>query len=82
MSIEQSLSQAPMGLQGIELDETPAVEIEIENPEGVRVNIDGVEIDMMPEEEEGAFDENLAEVMDEGALQKMASDLGDRKRGG
>ena len=75
MSIEQSLSQAPMGLQGIELDETPAIEIEIENPEGVRVGIDGMEIDLMPEEPEGEFDENLAEVMSEGDLQKLASDL-------
>ena len=74
MSIEQSLSQAPMGLEGIELDDTPAIEIQIENPEGVMIGIDGMEIDLMPEEE-GEFDENLADVMDKGDLQKMASDL-------
>ena len=50
MSIEQSLSQAPMGLNDLELDDTPVLEIEIENPEGVRVNMDGIEIDLMPEE--------------------------------
>jgi len=74
MSIEQSLSQAPMGLNALELDDTPVIEIEIENPEGVRVNMDGIEIDMMPEEEEG-FGDNLAEYIDDGELQKIASDL-------
>lgn len=72
--IEQSLSQAPLGIDSIVQDETPAIEIEIENPEGVKIGIDGMEIDLMPEEE-GEFDENLAEVMDEGELQKVASDL-------
>jgi len=75
MSIEQSLSQAPMGLNALELDDTPVIEIEIENPEGVRLNMDGIEIDMMPEEEEEGFSDNLAEYMDAGELQKIASDL-------
>ena len=74
MSIEQSLSQAPMGLNALELDDTPVIEIEIENPEGVRLNMDGMEIDLMPEEEEG-FSDNLAEYIDDGELQKIASDL-------
>jgi hypothetical protein len=75
MSIEQSLSQAPMGLNDLELDDTPAIEIEIENPEGVRLNMDGVEIDLMPEDDEEGFSDNLAEYMDGGELQKIASDL-------
>ena len=75
MSIEQSLSQAPLGLQDIELDETPAVEIEIVNPEGVKIGMDGVEIDLMPETEEEDFSDNLAEYMDDSELQKIASDL-------
>ena len=75
MSIEQSLSQAPLGLSGLEIDDTPAIEIEIENPEGVRIGIDGMEIDLMPEEDEEGFDDNLAEYMDEGELEKIASDL-------
>ena len=74
MSIEQSLSQAPMGLNDLALDDTPAIEIEIENPEGVRLNMDGIEIDLMPEDEEG-FGDNLAEYMDSGELEKIASDL-------
>ena len=75
MSIEQSLSQAPLGLDGIVMDDTPAIEIEIENPEGVKIGIDGMEIDMMPEADEENFDDNLAEIMDQGELQKVASDL-------
>ena len=75
MSIEQSLSQAPMGLNALELDDTPVIEIEIENPEGVRLNMDGTEIDLMPEEDEEGFSDNLAEYMDAGELQKIASDL-------
>ena len=75
MSIEQSLSQAPLGLQDIELDETPAVEIEIVNPEGVKIDMDGIEIEMTAEEEDEGFDDNLAEYIDEGELQKIASDL-------
>jgi hypothetical protein len=75
MSIEQSLSQAPLGLQDIELDDTPAVEIEIVNPEGVKIGMDGIEIDLMPEAEEEDFSDNLAEYMDDSELQKIASDL-------
>ena len=74
MSIEQSLSQAPLGLQDIELDDTPAVEIEIVNPEGVKIDMDGIEIEMVQSTEEG-FSDNLAEYMDDGELQKIASDL-------
>ncbi len=74
MSIEQSLSQAPLGLNDVEIDNTPAIEIEIENPEGVKIGIDGMEIDLMPEEDEG-FGDNLAEYIDESELQKIASDL-------
>ena len=75
MSIEQSLSQAPLGLNNEDLDSTPVLEIEIENPDGVKVGIDGVEIDLMPEEEDDDFGKNLAESIDEGELQKISSDL-------
>ncbi len=74
MSIEQSLSQAPLGLKDVELDDTPVIEIEIENADGVRLNVDGSEIDLTPEEEEG-FGDNLAEYMDKSELEKISSDL-------
>jgi hypothetical protein len=58
-------------------DDTPAVEIMIEDPEDVVIGIDGLEIDLMPEDDtdEPEFDANLAEFMDEGELEKLGSDL-------
>jgi len=65
-----------MGFEDIVQDDTPAIEIEIEDPEGVKIGVDGVEIDLMPEEETGEdFGANLAEYMDEGELSKLADDL-------
>ena len=71
-----SLSQAPLGLDALAAeDDGPGIEIEIENPEGVRVNLDGIEIDLMPEEDGEKFDANLAETMDKGDLQRVASEI-------
>ena len=75
MSIERSLSQAPLGLNALEMDDTPAMEIEIINPDGLKIGIDGVEVDLMPETEEEDFSDNLAEYMDDSELQKIASNL-------
>jgi hypothetical protein len=58
------------------MTEEPALEIEIEDPESVKIGIDGVEIELMPEPETAEeFDANLAEYMDEGELQSLASEL-------
>jgi hypothetical protein len=74
-----SLSQAPVGLDALtqpeDMEDGPGIEIMIENPEGVVVGMDGMEIDMMPDADEEEFDTNLAEEMDEGELQKVSSDL-------
>jgi hypothetical protein len=67
-----SLSQAPMGLGAMipepqDIEEGPGIEILLE-----------AEGDVMPEETETeaeAFDANLAELMDESALQKVGSDI-------
>jgi hypothetical protein len=71
-----SLSPAPEGIDFSDMvqDDTPAVEIIIENPDDVVIGIDGMAIDLMPEEGP-AFDANLAEFMDEGELEKLGSDL-------
>jgi len=60
-------------------DGGPDIEIAIDNPEGVEIGIDGVTIDLMPDEGEGSddFDANLAEFMDDSALQSISSDLVD-----
>jgi len=73
--IEQSLSQAPLGLDALMGGDEPMVEIEIENPEGLKIGMDGMVIDLLEEPEEESFDENLAEVMDAGQLGTIASDI-------
>jgi len=74
-----SLSQAPMGLNALaqpeDFEEGPGIEIQIENPDGVVVNMDGMKIDMMPEDGEKDFDANLAEEMNESELQKLGSEI-------
>lgn len=74
MSIEKSLYAAPEGLAG--LDQEPDIEIEIEDPESVKLSIEGEEILEM-RQGEGAedFNENLADVLDEGTIQSLAGDL-------
>jgi hypothetical protein len=67
------LPQAADGVQGMD---APDIEIEIEDPEALRISADGLEIELTPEAPTADdFDANLAEFMDEGALQTLASDL-------
>ena len=71
-NIDQALTPLDPSL----LSEEPAIEIEIEDPEGVKIGIDGVEIDLMPEPETAEdFGANLAEYMDDSELQSLASEL-------
>ena len=66
----------PLSIDDIQQDDNPAVEIMIENPDDVEIGIDGLTIDLMPDEETAEdFGANLAEYMDEGELGKLASDL-------
>ena len=59
-----------------EMGDEPVIEIEVEDPESMRIGIDGVEIELEPAEEGPEdFDANLAEYMDEGELQSIASEL-------
>jgi len=76
MAIDKAMYGMPEGIEALALEEAP-IEIEIENPEDVRVGVGGVEIDLMPEDEseEEAFDSNLAEFMSEADLQKVASEI-------
>ena len=71
--IEKSLYQAPVGIESIA---TPDIEIEIEDPESVKIGIDGMEIEIEPAEpSDEDFDANLAEYMSEGDMTEIAGDL-------
>ena len=72
--IDKGLYAAPTGIQALPAE--PDIEIEIENPDGVRIGMDGVEIEIEPEGKSADdFDANLAEFMDEGELAMLASEL-------
>ena len=59
-----------------EMGDEPMIEIEIEDPESVKIGIGGVEIELAPSKETAEdFDANLAEYMDDGDLQEIASEL-------
>lgn len=76
MDIDKSLNQAPLGMSPMmEMDEGPDIEIEIEDPESVSIDMDGLEIEIDPSEDEGDFNNNLAEDLDEGVLTELAGDL-------
>jgi len=71
-NMDQALIPMDMGM----MTEEPALEIEIENPDDVKIGIGGIEIDLMPKPETAdEFDANLAEYMDDGELQTLASEL-------
>jgi len=76
-NIDKALNQAPLGLGADDMAGGADIEIEIVNPEGVKIGIDGLEIDLMPDEgDEGEeFDSNLAEFMDDSELASVAGDL-------
>jgi hypothetical protein len=73
MSIENSLYAAPVGLDSLGENES-SIEIEVVDPESVTINAGDMEITIVPDGEDD-FGKNLAEDMDEGELQKIASDL-------
>jgi len=78
MAVEKGLYQAPMGIEE-EIEDVmgePDLEIEIEDPEAVRVSVDGEEILEIAEGEGGPdFYGNLAEEMDEDQLESLGFEL-------
>ena len=77
MAMEKGLYQAPEGLEALAAAE-PDIEIEIEDPEAVRIGMDGLEIELEPSKKEPSdedFDANLAEYMSEGDLTEIVGDL-------
>jgi hypothetical protein len=75
MSIEKSLYAAPVGIEEA-LNDEPDLEITIEDPESVEIGVDGMPIlRIEKDDEEDDFDENIADVLDDGALAELAGDL-------
>jgi len=75
MAIDKALYQAPEGIEALAEKEVP-IEIEIEDPESVRIGIDGMEIEIEPgKETDDDFNANLAEELDDGVLASLASEL-------
>ena len=75
MAIDKALYQAPEGIEALAEKEVP-IEIEIEDPESVRIGIDGMEVEIEPGKEvSDEFNANLAEDLDESVLADLASEL-------
>jgi len=75
MAMEKGLYAAP---EGMEEDTGAAIEIEIEDGPEISMNEDGsvdIVFESETEVEDGSFDENLADVIDEGYLQSLSSEL-------
>ena len=80
MAIEKGLYAAPEGIDGelMDSDDDAALEIEIVNPDMVTLDDGSVEITIIPGAEPsdmGGFDTNLAEALEEGALNELADEL-------
>jgi hypothetical protein len=75
MAVDKSLMEAPQGIAGMAMDMEP-IEIEIVDPEAVRIGMDGVELEIEKAEPRAEdFNANLADFIDEQELQILASEL-------
>lgn len=75
MAIDKALNQAPEGLGEMTPDSEEILEIEIIDPEQVDISIGDVELTIIPGEEEGDFDANLADLIDEDELNILSGEL-------
>jgi len=78
MAIEKSLYAAPQGLEELAAMDgaSPQIEIEIEDPESVKIGMGGLEIEIDPgADDKDDFNTNLAEEISEEVLQSLAEDL-------
>ena len=76
-NIDKGLYAAPVGLEELAAAQgEPDLEIEIENPDSVEISMDGLTIELEPQEEtDEDFNANLADYMSEGDLTELAGDL-------
>ena len=77
-NIDKALYQQPQGIEELAQDQPEDFEIEIIDPEAVNIHAGDLDISIRPGEEDGNdFNANLAEEMDESAMDSMASELAD-----
>jgi hypothetical protein len=76
MAIDKALSQAPLGLTGLMEGQEPDIEIEIEDPERVSIEVGGLEIVLEPgKADDTDFNANLAEELTDDQMATLAGDL-------
>jgi len=74
-NIDKGLYAAPQGMEEL-AEMEPDLEIEIEDPEEVTIKAGGMEIEIDPDRmSDDEFNKNLAEEIDEGDLENLASEL-------
>jgi hypothetical protein len=76
MAMEKGLYAAPEGLMDIPTD-GPMIEIEVEDPEEIRIGLGDLEIDLAPRKNTGGgdFEANLAEYIDASELDRLGGEL-------
>ena len=77
VNMDKGLYQAPQGLEELADEEgLEGIEIEIEDPESVTIGMGDLEIEIEPGKEyDEEFNANLAEQLDDGVLEQLASEL-------
>ena len=76
-SMDKGLYAAPLGIEE-DMGMAPPLEIEIEDPESVRIAMGDIEIELEPgsnNEGDENFDANLADFMDDSALDSLGGEL-------
>jgi len=73
-NIDKALYQAPVSIEELAQDEEP-IEIEIIDPEQVNIHAGGLDLSIIPGEDEDSFAANIAEDLSAGELATLASDL-------
>ena len=75
-NIDKALYTQPQGIEDLAQDQPNDFEIEIIDPEEVNIHAGDLDISIKPGEEDGEdFNANLAEEMDESAMESFASEL-------
>ena len=74
-SMDKGLYAAPLGISE-DMSMAPPLEIEVEDPESIRIGMGDIEIELSPDTENAEdFDANLADFMSDSALDSLGGEL-------